>query len=267
MKKSMLILGAVLVTFGSTAFVYQNWSHAAAEVKPTTCTKTVVFDRDPGNIFHEQADVELFYNVAPRFNTTITKEDLQKAKSIIDILPENATSSREEYQNVRVSILHDDHDATEMGENEMLNSAQKNLLQSVDYSTNIRITSICQKKYAHGQALRADSLVYYMTIIPEKEAAFTSGHCALIQYLKDNTRDLAAVISRDQLRPGKVSFTVTKNGMIANVHLTDTSGYSSVDEALVERIRSMPGEWAPATNAQGEKVDQEFVFFFGLEGC
>ncbi|MEL7004495.1 MAG: hypothetical protein AAFN93_17440 [Bacteroidota bacterium] len=60
---------------------------------------------------------------------------------------------------------------------------------------------------------------------------------------------------------------VTKNGTLENVRLTATSGYPSVDELMVELIDSLPAKWNPAENSEGEKVDQELVFFFGLMGC
>ena len=109
--------------------------------------------------------------------------------------------------------------------------------------------------------------VYYLTVIPEKEAAYASGHDALIAYLKENSKDKTAIIKEDKLQPGKVNFTITKNGTIANVKLTSTSGYTSVDKALIELITYMPEKWDPATNSKREKVDQELVFFFGLAGC
>ena len=89
----------------------------------------------------------------------------------------------------------------------------------------------------------------------------------IFDYLKVNSKDKTAIIKRDKLQPGKVRFTVTKEGSISNVKMISTSGYVSVDETLVELIKTIPGKWNPATNAEGEKVDQELIFLFGLEGC
>ena len=75
------------------------------------------------------------------------------------------------------------------------------------------------------------------------------------------------IIKKDQLRPGKVHFTITPEGKIGTVQMRETSGYPAIDAHLVELINNMPGEWIPATNAQGKKVEQEWVFFFGFEGC
>jgi hypothetical protein len=36
---------------------------------------------------------------------------------------------------------------------------------------------------------------------------------------------------------------------------------------MAELIANTSGEWIPAENAQGEKVEQELVLFFGSMGC
>ena len=145
MKKSTLIFCIALTTFSLTAFGYQQWNNSTIKQEATSRSKAVVFNNDFVNPLNTQADSDLFYKVDSWFIATITKEKLHNAKSIIDILPEKATKLRETYQNARVSILHDDQEITEIGESELLNPAQTKLLQSTDYSTNIRITSIGRK--------------------------------------------------------------------------------------------------------------------------
>lgn len=259
MKKNILILFAVLVAFG-----YVNWSNAVTDQEETYCSKTVDFNYDFVNVSYKPADLDLFYHVDSRFMTTITKENLLKARSIVDILPAKATKSIKSYQSVQVDII---DKASVSGDNEVLNAVQIKLLQSADYSTNIFIRSDYKVKNADSGELEDSYLTYYITIIPEKEAEFTGGKDALISYLKENSKDKTSIIKQDKLQPGKVSFTVTKEGKIANVKLTSTSGYSSVDEALVQLITKMPEKWEPAENSKGEKVDQELVFFFGTVGC
>jgi hypothetical protein len=36
---------------------------------------------------------------------------------------------------------------------------------------------------------------------------------------------------------------------------------------MMELIQMTPGQWQPAENELGEKVDQELVVSFGLIGC
>jgi hypothetical protein len=58
-----------------------------------------------------------------------------------------------------------------------------------------------------------------------------------------------------------------RKATLDHVKLTSSCGYETVDEALVEQIRTMPQRWTPATNLKGENVDQVLVFFFGMQGC
>ena len=242
MKKSILIFCAVLTALSLMAFGYINWDH------------------------NKQVDLDLVYNVDSRFMTTITKEDLHKATSVLDIVPKEAEGWwKVSFQAVTVAVLQDGGEISEIGKHKVLNAAQIKLLQSIDYSTNFYIKA--RGTDIHPETGIIEDYVYYITIIPEKEAEYTSGHDALIAYLKENSKEKTTIIKEDQLRPGKVSFTMTKEGTIVNVKLTETSGYPSVDEELVKIITNMPEKWKPAENSKGEKVDQEFVFFFGTQGC
>ena len=265
MKKNILIFCAVLIAFGFTYYKVESkfttpkeevrgsqsidWNHTLPSLK--------------NNLFKELTHQELVYKVESRFKTTITKENLDKAQSIVDILPPGATELIEKYYTTRISILYDNEetDQSETNDSDMLNAAQKNLLKSANYSTDIYIKSDYKRKYGDSH------LTYYITIVPEKEAEYVEGTTALIDYLRTNSKDKTAIIERDKLQPGKVRFTVTREGSISNVHMISTSGYTTVDETLVELIKTIPGEWHPATNGKGEKVDQELIFLFGLEGC
>lgn len=266
MKKSILIFCTVFTSISLMAFGYINWNHSTTNSKETSCNKTLIDHKDLSKTVFSEPVIDLVYKIDSRFIARITKESLINAKSIIDIVPEEATSYRKSYQNSRISILHEHSETTEVGTSDVLNLAQRKLLQSTNYSNNIRVTSICKKISGTGNLID-DSLVYYITIIPEKEAAYESGQQALIDYLRENSRKETAGITKDKLQPGKVLFTVTKDGTISNVKLSSTSGYDTVDNTLVDLVRSIPGSWIPATNGQGQAVDQELVFFFGLQGC
>ena len=60
---------------------------------------------------------------------------------------------------------------------------------------------------------------------------------------------------------------ITTDGTVSDVILESTSGYDSIDDKMIELIKSMPGKWNAATDSQGEKVEQELVYSFGLVGC
>lgn len=265
MKKNILIFSTVLMICSLTA-CSQSQNDVAINGKEIACNKTVAFESSFLNAMDKQADSDFYYNVAPRFNTTITKENLHNAKTIIDILPKGATEAMKKYENVSVAVLKDGKEISEIGRNEVLNAAQIKLLQSTDYSTNIHISADCKTKNQSGKLERYD-LVYYMTIVPEVAAAPENGQDVLLDYLKKNSTTERMGIEKNRLKPGKISFFITEDGVVANVNLNSTSGYDALDEKLLDLIAHMSQNWIPATNSKGEKVTQEFICFFGLEGC
>lgn len=268
MKKRLLMILSVLIACSISAFAYLNWNksiidqeRAPLKIKENYLINTGV----------EKADLELFYQVRNRWST-MTKDDIKKVRSIVDIFQYDGIYNREDYSNITISVLHNDNDVrdvekSEMGQTEELNAAQLELLNSCDYSTNLRISTLSKRTTIISGEVAHDSILRYITIVPEHEAEFKGGFDAVVDYVKEGIKEKTAIITRDQLQPGKVFFTVTEKGAIADVNIVETSGFPSIDEALKKIIMDMPQQWTPATNSKGEKVSQEFVFFFGLEGC
>jgi hypothetical protein len=266
MKKSILIFGIILTSFSLMAFAVINWNVSSKDHKETTQSKLIAYEYDFLSFFDESADLDLVYNVGSRFANTISKERLHNAKSIIDIFPNHTPLIVESYDLVIVSLLEEDQQLNELGKSKNLNKAQKDLLQSTDYSNNIIIKAYYKTKSCATEK-GEEYLQYYMTVVPEKEAEFAPGNIALINYLKENSKAETANIRQDKLGSGQISFTVTKKGTLSNINLGSSSGYPSYDKKMLELINSVPGIWIPAQNSMGEKVDQELVFFFGTQGC
>jgi len=270
MKKSILISCLALSTLSVTAFAYMSWSQNDPEPK-----KVISAGKAPDSssaysfnyVLKPMEESDLLYDVSSRFIATISKDKLHNAVSILDIVPEEGTEGLENFHTVSVSVIRNGEDITEAGHGDALNAAQIQLLQTADYSTNIHVNSFCMKRDATTGQLENYELVYYITVTPEKEAYYLGGREALIALLKANLKEKTAFISKDQLRPGQVSFTVTRDGTVDHVKLTSSCGYEMIDEALVEQIRTMPQRWTPATDAKGANVDQGLVFFFGMQGC
>ncbi|MDX1685916.1 MAG: hypothetical protein R3275_11825, partial [Saprospiraceae bacterium] len=165
------------------------------------------------------------------------------------------------------TVLQEDDEITESGEGAELNTAQLTLLRSMPYSTNFRIEADCSERNAMTGSLEDYHLVYYMTLTPENGASYVDGPEALISYLKEASTNTALSIDENDLEPGRVNFTVTRKGELKDIELESTSGYETVDRKMVELISRTSGKWKPATNGQGEMVDQKLVLFFGKRGC
>ena len=266
MKKRIIIFSAAFATLSLMTFSFVN-RNDTPDLETSKSHAAFAFDLDLIGNIAEPVPPDFIYNVDSRFIATITKEDLYKASSIIDIVPEDANWSRYQFEAVRVTLMHDNEETSETGDNATLNNAQIELLRSTDHSDNFYITASRKGKYEATNYEDYYDLAYYLTVTPEKEALYINGHAALLEYLKENSKVETANVEKDKLKPGKLYFTVTKTGTISNVELDSTSGYPSIDETMIELITNMPGKWEPAENGNGEKVDQALVFSFGIMGC
>lgn len=282
MKGSTLIFGGAIIGFSLTAFSFIQWNNLSvdAEVdtveelgKPEIDFKVINDDElkptdfDFKVLYDNEVKPNFYYAVASRFNATITKEDLQKAKSLQEIVPEGATNGINSFKDVIISILPDDKARKVKGKNEILTPGQLALLQSTEYSTHFFIRgNYFHNKYGLSE-LEEDYLIYYMTVVPEKQASFKKGHTALMNYLRLKSAKEVAATDVDDLKSGKIQFTITTDGTVSNVILESTSGYDSIDNKMIKLIKSMPGKWNAATDSKGEKVEQEFVYSYGLIGC
>ena len=217
------------------------------------------------NLHNTNAYVDLGINIDSRFDATISKSDLHKASSIVDIVPKKADWENISFQSVLVSVLQGDDEIHESGELKELNQSQLGLLRSTEYSTDFYIKA--RGKEIHQSTGRIEDYVYYLTIIPEIEASYSKGNDQLINYLEENIKAHTSTIDQIELKSGRVRFTVNKSGSVENVLLDATSGYKKIDDLLMELIGDTPGEWIPASDLDGSKVDQELVLFYGRQGC
>ncbi len=279
MKRNIIIFGTLFLACSITTFGYIKSQENAAQTdvkcesgnQGSLCLED--FATVTGSVFARRAyqtdDVSksnFFYDVDSRFMTTVTKSQIKHAKSLMDLLPADATASLQSFRNVKLAILTGEGETLERGNSEKLNTAQQSLLASMDYSTNFYIKADCQLVTPGTEQTSDYDFVYYVTVIPEKEAEFKGGKQAIINYLKQ-TSDYTSMLDPKKLQSGKIEFVVSSTGKIENVHLNSTSGYESVDEQMLELIEKMPERWTPAQNENGTLIDQQFVFSFGLIGC
>ncbi|MFT4848278.1 MAG: hypothetical protein ACI83B_000807 [Sediminicola sp.] len=269
MKKNILILSGVLVTFSLLAYGVIDSKDSVTDQEIASNIVLNPVDKEIKENFNVKAYPDFAYDVGSRFMSTITKEDLHKAKSLLDFLPKEQTDPVFRYKSVSVIILDDfrQTDKREIGYSEVLTDAQIKLLQSTDYSTNFLIRADFQEMSSDVNHLVNNYFTPHMTVVPENEAVYVNGKDALIDYLKENSKEKTTIVNEKKVKSGKIFFTVTKEGDISNVNLTSTSGYPSIDLYMIELIKSIPGAWEAASNSIGQKVDQELVFSFGTIGC
>ena len=160
-------------------------------------------------------------------------------------------------------------DIQEYGESDQLTEAQLKILRATDYFSHFTIKTEFKEKNKETGKLEERFFGPHITVVPDKQATYNDGNEALINYLKENSKESMNVIKGDNLGAIKLSFIVSKEGTVTNVkHDAMTTGYPSIDQKLMELIKNIPGEWTPAETSDGKKMDYEFVFTFGpRDGC
>ncbi len=258
MKKNKLLLYSTLAAIVLMAF----------SLLPQTQNETMTSEKDNTPILENFKTARFNYELDSRFKKTLTKSQLKNAKTIHDLFSPEEIEGLTTFKNVRVTVLPPGETKTSLGESEfgkteVFNTAQLALLHSVDYSTNFVIEAACTENIKYNY-----QFIYYISIVPEKKAAYIDGNEAFLEYLKINSMPETAGVDERKLWFGRVNFVVTKDGEIGDVYLESTSGYLSIDKKMVALIASFPGKWFPAKNDKGENIDQELVFSFGkMGGC
>ena len=268
MKKNVIIVSAVLVGLSLMAFSFINWDKPVNTHTEVACNVTPGSNVEIGWNNPKKTSPSFMYDISTRFSS-ITKSELDKVTSAADFLSKEEIERIVSYKSLQIRIIEDDKqtDKKVEGTTDLLTLDQINMLQSFDYSTNFAVRVDFQQRNGYTGKLEDNYSTPHLTMIPEKQAEYTQGKDALINYLKENSKAEVATVQEDKLRPAKIYFTVTKQGTISEVKLTGTSGYPVIDNKMMELIKNLPGEWKVAKNAKGKKVDQELVFSFGIMGC
>lgn len=258
-----------VLSLGLLAFGYSQLNSTPKQSKTKEKVEEYEFNYylRTSNTKKKKKEVDFFYDFGPRFQG-VKRSTVQNAQSVNDFLSSAEIAKIDVIYAVNVIVIKNDEqtDIREKGFSDKLTFEQVNLLRSLDYSTNFLIeTSFIEK--IKGAADPHNSYTPYMTIVPEKQAEYKQGKETLLAYMHLKNKKNTFNLDPRKLQPAKLYFTVTKNGLVENLHLDSSCGYSTIDIEMIEIITNTAGKWTPAENAKGEKMDQELVVSFGIVGC
>ncbi len=213
---------------------------------------------------------DLYFGIDSR-GAAIKKTDIDKATSIYDFLNEGEQKQIEQINFTEIVIINNGRptEKRELGRNAKLTAAQIKLLRSSPLFTQFSIKTNFNAKHSETGVLEERFFNPHLIIVPAKQASYINGEKALINYLRESSKENMTVIKDNKLNAVMIYFTVTKQGTITNVYIEQMiTGYPSIDQKFVELIKNLPGKWSPAKNVKGELIDQELVFTFGpKDGC
>ena len=268
MKKNIIIVSTVLLGLSLTILGCINGNDANTAMAETSNMEPVATEKQMAVNTNEKNVTPFFFSIGTRFNS-FKKSELDKVRSFDDFIGEEHAGRIVSYKSLSVILLDDNKqtDTKETGTSGILSPAQLKLLQSSDYSTNLLIWADYSEKNKETGLVEENSWTPYITVVPEKQANYSWGNEALIYYLEHNSKEETAGLTEAQLESGKLYITISKEGLVSDAEVVATSGFPIVDEKVKELIFKLPGNWQPAENTNGEKVEQTLVISFGRIGC
>lgn len=216
---------------------------------------------------------DLSFEVRGKYQRPVKKEKLQEARFVSDFIPGYPASWVSQYVSVEIIVTSNGNTLKAVNQNDLLSTAQKNLLNKAELSSDIVIKVFYKNKNAVTDKMVINQMNILLTVVPEKEAEYMGGYDELKKYLKENSINKMAEPSIFGRLPtatvnqqAKVLFTINEQGEIINAKISKTSGNTRTDQLMLDAIHKMP-KWKPAENAKGIKVKQEFEFIVGNAGC
>ncbi|MFY0674634.1 MAG: hypothetical protein JXQ87_14640 [Bacteroidia bacterium] len=268
MKKSFLITVSSLLLVSIATFGYVKLSETDLNTEVSCAEVDEENELTSQEIGPFQSE-EFIYRIGHRFNTAVTKSQVAKANSIFDLLPYDAPDidRLSEFAYNKVDTFPNKDQTYLYSDGEALSPQQKTMLNEMSISSNFFIASNCKFANSESGLLEDYRLVYHITVVPDQSAEYSLGLDSLYNLMRSANNKYMAGIDWERLWPGRVAFCINKKGEVTRVVTEMASGQKDIDANMVELIKSMPGTWSPAKDAQGNPVKQEFNFFYGIEGC
>ncbi len=192
---------------------------------------------------------------------SISKENLSKAQSISDLNSYYKNSWVRTFLSVEILATNNGKLKKAVTKDDTLSQEQKELMKKADAGTDIsvHVYYMPENTLSHNDPKEFD---FSFIVNPEKEAEYEGGSERLQKYLKEQVMDK---ISEDVYREyalSAVKFTITEEGEVTNVHVSQSSDDEKTDDILLEAVTKMPC-WKPAEYDNGTKVKQDCVFTVG----
>jgi hypothetical protein len=261
MKTVSMFLSTLLIACTLMGLSY--YTSPSSHFTQSTCSKTFKsihpFQTSFSMGVESKKIAHIFQGLAPRFKA-INKSDLRAAFSVRTFLSEEQLNSINQINSSKLKLITDDTIYTEglSNQGEMMSKDQLSQLNNMPYSSNF-VVEVMTNGY--------HSFTPHFTLVPEVQAEYKLGLGAMFEYLRLNSQAEINQLDEDELGPGRLYITIGKDGKIIDLKLWSSSRDTAFDKRVVELMRSLPGEWEAAEDADGNKVEQELVLFFGIMGC
>ncbi|MEY3241749.1 MAG: hypothetical protein RIR11_3188 [Bacteroidota bacterium] len=197
---------------------------------------------------------------------SVQENKLDQINTLTDLDKRYPASWVSAYISVEISAYKNGIQTKASGMSDVLNQAQKELIQTADRNSDIAVNVM----YLPENSLQNNTVKQYdfkVGILPDKNAVYSEGAAQLTQYLQKNSIANIEAGSFTGYDLTAIKFTITEQGLITDIQVAIPSKDKKIDEMLVAAISKMPS-WKPAEFSNGLKVKQTFVLTIGnMENC
>jgi len=211
---------------------------------------------------------ELNFRLGSQFNT-IKKWELDMVRDFADLIGQEHANRILEYKTLNVILLENGEQTKKklLGNSGSFTAEQLDFLQSLDYSSNVLVWAEYLGKNKETGKIEETHWTPYLSVVPEYQATYQAGEDALLTHLNGIDQRYVEILTGEEVKPGKISFTITNEGTLDNVRVMNSCGFPELDKKMIDRIKELPGKWQPATNVRGDEVAQTLILSYGNMGC
>lgn len=215
----------------------------------------------------EAIEQEFYYNVGTRYGA-IKKSELLSANQIMDIFKADYELELADLKSIELNrVKLGRWEGPKVGGSAAtFNKTQLQFIEELDYSDDFVVIANLVHENELNQLI-PEMITPHYTVVPETQAYYIPGKRNLLNYLRKENDSLIKDLSQEDIGAAAIFFTITKNGALTNIEVDRENTLPSIQLNLINLLKDLPGEWEAARNANGEKVDQRLMLFFGNQGC
>jgi len=193
----------------------------------------------------------------------VSKEIVNEAQTLADLIPNFPVRWIETYDWVAVSVVNGSDSATVIGKTFELSAEQQALLQSSTINDVISFDIGYFYLNAVSEELENRVMDFNVFVMVDQHAEYPGG---LRELKHELDQSFSFDLDQQITLPATIQFTINKNGYASDIAVTGSSGNSALDDFLVESLQNMK-QWKPAQLHDGTTYPQQFELTFGESGC
>ncbi len=283
MKKRIAFISLTLTIIGFTAFGLvsqqdqEKGNNKKQENKQLTSHSLATLTQFPSTNFLPNNDLQ--FTLKGKYTHTTSLEQLKTAKEIIDFYPDYPSNWISDYVSVDVYLIQNGKTIQTSSATPILTNEQRAMLNKAELFSDV----IVEVKYNTTNSITNEVTLEVhkntFTSVPEMQAKFEGGQEKLNVFMKANAQSelMDYLIEKSKLMLqnkedknnfslAKVELTVSKDGSVKDVAISQSCGDNSMDNLLKTLIEKTPN-WTPAKSKSGETIEQTFELSIGKMGC